>query len=654
MGFVGSSCDALHNAPSNNQGHNIMFDPSSPSSLQYTAAIGSPAAGHMQHNTTYALSSSSSMQHAVHQGHVMHGTTNTAGPSQNSQQPVTQRGPNREQLERFLITAPIEQLRRRLWESFHGLSERNKEHRALQTSFQASEKRREELEQENSELRQQLNAKTLECENVQTFMGHDFLHTMQAELEPRLEGLNNELSNRGTALNAKTQECDQLRWGNAVMAGLAQQAMPPRMSDREVIESFAPMNGADVHGPLPSTLPDIQRDGQPTGLIYPAPQPSAYENNGYTRASNEGLQDMTPTGNTYSSPLIDLTEEKPEALEQDSGATTNQSGDRGSTFTSTSSHRSSDASVTTFNSSEQSASASSPQVDSHDPANVGNQLKRGAGTDLVGTVKKPRQSDYSWLQGTGNPAKANDDWTKVRGGVPQDGRSSYLFNQDNEWEKRKKKYEIRCKKDGVDPKKRPFEAVEQKPSVQRAKDAAQRSEAKKRVPKAKAPRPAPSAVSTGTPQIDTAEHPVAEASETTQFRDQQCSKSQTVISDEDDDIDGFAAELEAELAQESEVHVDEATAGQAPDEDEDMDAYAAELEAELERESEDKVDHAIVEQFTDAAEPIPDGFLPCDETDQDSLFGGDMDDPSADDKPKPKDQENLRYTNGRLDPHCMI
>jgi len=490
------------------------------------------------------------------------------------------------------MTAPIEQLRRKLLESFQKLYDRNKEYRILQASFKASEKRREEVEQENSELREQLDAKTQECEGFQAFTNDDPFRTMQAGFKPTLEGQRTELSNTGIAPNAKIQECEQLQWTNTLMERIAQRAMPPQLSDREVIEGLTVMNRPDVHEPLPSMLPETQGDGQPTMLMYSALQPSAHE----------GLQTMPSTGYTQSSPLIDLTENEPEAIEQDSGSTTIQSGGRGSTFTNTSSHRSSDASATTTDSSRQALSAPSPQIDSCDPANVGNQLKRGAETEIVGAVKKPRRSTYSWLQGSGNPVKPIEDWTMVRGGVPPDGRSSYLYNQDNEWEKRKKKYEIGCKKDGVDPKDRPFEAIEQKPSVQRARATAQRSETKKRVPKAKATRPASLAASTGTPESETVEVPVAEAPETIQGRDQESLQGKTVISDED-------AEWEA---------------------------FGAELEAELERASEDKVDGATVGQTTEADEPIPDGFLPDDGSDMDSLFGGDMDDQASDDDEKPE------------------
>ena len=636
MGLVGSTSDVVYNTASSNQGHNVMFAPSSSSSLQYVAPIGPPPAGNMQHDTTCALSSSSSMANTVHQGQVMHNTPSMAAPPPSSQPHVAQRGPSREQLGRFLMTASIGQLRQKLWESFHGLSERNKEYRTLQTSLEASEKRREGLEQANSELRKQLDTKTQECENIQTFMNEDFLHAIQADFEPRVEGLKTELSNAGIALNAKTRECEQLRWSNAVLAGLAQQAMPPRRSDREVVEGLTSMSRPDAHEPLPSMLTDTQREEQPAMLMYPASQPSAYEDNEHTHASNEGPQLMTPAGNTYSSPLIDLTSDELETLDQNSGTTTNKSGGRGSTFTSTSSHRSSDASATTINSSVQSSSAPSPQTYSYDPANIGNQLKRGAEIESLGAVKNARRSNYSWLEGSGNPANPSDDWTKVRGGVPQDGRSSYLFNQDNEWEKRKKKYEIRCRKDGVDAKKRPYESIEQKPSVQRATASAQRSEIKKRVPKAKGTRPAPLAASTEGPQIETVEDSVAEAPKTIESRDQEIFKGQTMISDEDDELDAYAAEMEAEMERESEEKVDQATAGQSTGEDDELDAFAAELEAELERASEDKVDEPTVGQFTEAAEAIPDGFLPEDETDRDSLFGDDMGCLSSDDEPEPK------------------
>jgi hypothetical protein len=490
------------------------------------------------------------------------------------------------------MTAPIGQLRRKLLESFRKLYDRNKEYRVLQTSFEASEKRREEVEQENSELREQLDAKKQEYKGLQAFTNNDLFRAMQAEVEPRLEGLRTELSNTGMALDAKIQECKQLKWSNALMERLVQRAMPPQMSDREVIEGLTPMILPDVHEPLPSTLRETQGNGQPTMLMYPASQPSAHE----------GLQTIPSTGYTHSSPLIDLTEDVPEAIEQGSGSTTKQSGGRGSIFTSTSSHWSSNASATTTDSSGQASSAPSPRTDSCDPANVGNQLKRRAETEMVGAVKKPRRSNYSWLQGTGNPVKPTEDWTMVRGGVPPDGRSSYLYNQDNEWEKRKKKYEIGCKKDGVNPKDHPFEAIEQKPSVQRARATAQRSETKKRVPKAKATRPASLAASTGTPESETVEVPVAEAPETIQGRDQESLQGKTVISDEDDEWEAFGAELEAEL----------------------------------ERASEDKVDGATVGQTTEADEPIPDGFLPDDGSDMDSLFGGDMDDQASDDDDKPE------------------
>lgn len=639
MGLARPSSNVQRNAPSSNLGHNIMPAPSPSSSLQYAASIGTPAAGHMQHDNTHTLPSSSSMQHAAHQGQAMRNTPNAAAPPPDSQQHIAQGGDIWQKARRFLMTAPIGRLRGKLWQTFRELSQRNKDYRALQTSFEASEKRREEVEQENSELREQLDAKTQESEGVQAFMNEDLVRAMQADFEPRLQGLRTELSNTGIALDAKAQECEQLRRNNAAMERLVQGAMPARLSDREVIERLNPMNRPDVHELLPLMLPETQGAGQPTMLMYPASQPSAYENNGYTHASNEGLQTMPPTGNTHSSPLIDLTEDDPEALAQDFGSTTNQSGGIASTFTSISSHGSSDASAITTDGSGQASSAPSPRIDSCDPANVGNQLKRGAEAEIVNTVKKPRRSTYDWLVGSGNPAKPMDDWTKVRGGVVPDARSSYLYTQDNEWEKRKKKHEIRCKKDGVDPKDRPFEAIEEKPSVQRARASAQRSETKKRVPKAKARRPASLAVSTGTPQIERVEDHVAEVPETIQGRDQQCSQGKTVSSDDAAYWAEYEAEVEAALERASEDEVDEATVGQgteaaktvSSDDDASWDEYAADVEAELERASEDQVDEATVGPATEAAEPIPDGFLPDDGTDMDSLFGGDLDDQTPDD-----------------------
>jgi len=592
MGVARPSSNVQRNAPSSNQGHNIMPAPSPSSSLQYAAPIDPPAAGNVQHNTTHVLSSSSSMQHVAHQGHEMHDTPITAVPPLNSQQHATQGRDIWQETRRFLLMAPIAQLRLKCWESFQKLSRRNKEYRILRTSFEASEKRREEAEQENSELRERLAAKTQECHDLEAFMNNNLACALQTEFKPTLEGLRSELSNTGFELEAKTQECEQLQRSNALMERLAQRAMPPQMTDREVIEGLTPMILPNVKEPLPSMLPETQGDEQLTMLMYPASQLSAHED----------LQTMPSTGSTHSSPLIDLTEDEPEAIEQGSGLITNQSGGSGSIFTTTSSHRSSYASATTTDSSGQASSAPSPRIDSCDPANVGNQLKRRAETEMVGAVKKPRRSNYSWLQGTGNPVKPTEDWTMVRGGVPPDGRSSYIYNQDNEWEKRKKKYEIRCKRDGVDPKNRPFEAIEQKPSVQRATAFAKRSETKKRVPKAKATRPASLAASTGTPESETVEVLVAEAPETIQGWDQESSQGKTVISDEDDEWEAFGAELEAEL----------------------------------ERASEDKVGEATVERSTEATEPIPDGFLPDDGSDMDSLFGGDMDDQALDDDDKPE------------------
>jgi len=372
-----------------------MPAPSPSSNLQYAAPIGPPAAGNVQHNTTHILSSSSSMQHVAHQGHGMHDTPITAAPPPNSQQHATHGRDIWQETRRFLLAAPIAQLRKKCWESFQKLSRRNREYRILQNSFEASEKRREEAEHENSKLREQLAAKTQECHDLQGFMNADLACTMQAEFKPTLEGLTTELSNTGFALEAKRQECEQLRTSNAMMERLAQRAMPPQMSDREVIEGLAPMILPDVHEPLPSMLPETYGTGQPTMLMYPASQPSAHE----------GLQTIPSTGDSQSSPLIDLTEDEPEAIEQGSGSTTNQSGGIFSIFTPTSSHRPSNASAITTDSSGQASSAPSPRTDSCDPANFGNQLKRGAETEIVGAVKKPRRSTYSWLQGSGNPVK---------------------------------------------------------------------------------------------------------------------------------------------------------------------------------------------------------------------------------------------------------
>jgi len=617
--YARPSSNVQQNAPTGSQGHNIMPAPSRSSSMQYATHIGSAAAGNIQHSTMHASSSSARVQHTAHQGNVTYDTRDTAAPPQHPQQHAAQGRDIWQETKRFLMMAPIEQLRRKFLESCQKLHLRNGEYRTLKTSFEASEKRREEVEQENSKLLEQLHAKTQECENLQAFMKEDLFGAMQMEFKPTFEGLGTELNDARTALDATTQECEQLKRSNMLLERLAQRAMPSQMSDREVVEGFKPMNRPDVYQPLPSMLPEAQGLAEPTMVTYPASQPSAHEDNGYTHASNEGLQTMPPMRSTHSSPLIDLTEDEPEATQQDPGSFTDRSGGKGSVFASTASHKSSNASATTANSSEQTSSAPSPRIDSCDPAKVGNQLKRGAETETVGAVKRPRLSTYSWLIGSGNPTKLKDDWTKVRGGVPLDRRSSYAYNQDNEWEKRKVKYERTCKKQGVDPKDRPFEAIEPKPSVQRAIASAQRAAVKKRVTNAKPLRPAPSAASTGTPQTETVGGPAAEEPKTTQGQDQESSQGQPVISGEGDERDVFEAELEAELEAESEAKL------------------AAELEAKLEAELEadtDNVDGATVGQPTEAAEDIPDGFLPDDDTDMDSLFGGDMDGQTSDDDDK--------------------
>ena len=398
----------------------------------------------MQDNTTTMSSvlqkdninacSSSSMQYSPPTGHGMRNITNTSLPPSQPNANFSQRASNfsYQSIENFIQTAPPEELRSQL----RNVVDKNVRLSNYVSTFQeemskVQEEKSKALE-ENFRLEQ---AGRVDSHRIKEMERH--ITNLQGKLSGyqctlhriQTTGSSSEDWNeRSAELLRRTREREIPKQIVAQLQKPIQRPLPPRLTNQQVIDShtWTPMDGTNIQAPLPLSLPQAQEIGPATISVYSAEQPSIYGSyNKTTLGSGSNL--MTPPPKhiePLQAELIDLTGDEPIAAGGRSKQSAERSGSPFPTTTGAERYRPSDASATTTESGKGKALqvSAQAQVEAHNLSNKTNPLKRKAESQGYEATKWVR---YQWLNGSGRPnvpAGIGEEMENVKGRKMSDTR----------------------------------------------------------------------------------------------------------------------------------------------------------------------------------------------------------------------------------------